>query len=139
MGSDKLDSASAELIKLRAERDSLDQWRRDGMETITRLVLSNIALKAALERCVEVLATCDTVGEPHPTLDAAITGIAKVAGEGPTMRAVVYAWRKHLEEAGVCQSALQNYFTVGPTLYAVRNALAVGRSALGAQSNGSED
>ncbi len=96
-------------------------------------------LRSALERCVQVLADCDCTGEPHPTLDAAIAGIAKVAGEGPTMRAIVYAWRRHLEEAGVCQSALQNRFTVGPTLYTVRNALAVGRSALGAQSNGSED
>jgi hypothetical protein len=98
---------------------------------ITSLRAEVARLRTALERCVQTLGTCDVNGEPHMTLDAAITGLAKVAGEGPVMRAVIYAWRRNLQEAGVCQSALQNYFTVGPTLYAVKNALAVGRSALG--------
>lgn len=92
-------------------------------------------LRSALARCVEVLATYDCDGAPHPTLDAAIAGLAKVAGEGQTMRAVVYAWRRSLEDLGVDQFALQNHFTVGPTRYAVKNALAVGRSAL-EQKNG---
>lgn len=114
------------MVSAEGREAELRAWR----DTHRELARRNVELRAALERCVEVLATCDTTGEPHPTLDAAIVGVARVAGEGPTMRAVSYAWRRGLEEQGVCQSALLNYLTVGPTLYAVKNALAVGRSAL---------
>ena len=139
MVNDKLDSASAELIKLRAERDSLDQWRRDGMETITRLVSSNIALKAALERCVQVLELCDTIGEPHPTHDAVIAGLSKVCGAGPLMKALVNEWRGHLRLIHDLTSPSANHFTVGPTRDSVEGALRVGRAALGAQHDQRDD
>lgn len=118
MANDKLDSASAELIKARDE---------------------NRRLRSALERCVQTLALCDTVGEPHPTHDAVIVGLAKVCGSGDMMRALVNQWRGHLRLIHQWDSPSANHFTVGPTRDCVEGALRVGRAALGAQSNGSED
>ena len=109
MAGDKLDSASAELIKARDE---------------------NRRLRAALERCVQTLAMCDTVGEPHPTHDAVIVGLSKVCGSGPLMKALVNEWRGHLRLIHDRASPSANHFTVGPTRDSVESALRVGRAAL---------
>ena len=118
MAGDKLDSASAELIKARDE---------------------NRRLRSALERCVQTLALCDTVGEPHPTHDAVIVGLAKVCGSGDMMRALVNQWRGHLRLIHQWDSPSANHFTVGPTRDSVEGALRVGRAALGAQHDQRDD
>lgn len=87
-------------------------------------------LRSALERCVQVLAMCDGVGEPHPTHDAVIVGLAKVCGSGPLMKALVNEWRGHLRLVHDRTSPSANHFTVGPTRDAVEGALRVGRAAL---------
>ena len=106
---------------------------------LRELTRRNVVLRAALERTVQALSMCDTVGEPHPTHDAVIAGLSKVCGAGPLMKALVNEWRGHLRLIHDRTSPSANHFTVGPTRDCVEGALRVGRAALGAQSNGSED
>lgn len=123
MASGKLDAASAELIELRA-------WRKEATATLAHLAARNISLYSALERTVQVLAMCDGVGEPHPTHDAVIAGLAKVCGSGEMMKACVHEWRGHLRLIHNQDSPSWNHFTVGPTRDALEGALRVGRAAL---------
>lgn len=85
-------------------------------------------LRTALERCVQALETCDVNGEPHPTHDAVVAGLAKVCGSGGMLRAVVHEWRRSLIAQGI---TADNFHTIGPTYYALKGALRVGRAALG--------
>lgn len=87
-------------------------------------------LRSALERCVQALATCDGVGEPHPTHDAVIVGLAKVAGTGDMMKSLVNEWRGHLKLIHDRTSPAWNHLTVGPTRDTLETALRVGRAAL---------
>jgi len=119
------DATSRELVELR-------RWRKDAQGTLVHLTARNATLYSALERCVQALATCDGVGEPHPTHDAVITGLGAVAGHGDMMKALVHDWRLRLIEVhGVGAHTADNHFTVGPTRDSLESALRVGRAALG--------
>lgn len=123
---------------------TLDNWtllaRRDDCCTglvpsdLRQLVGEIVRLRSALERTVQALATCDAVGEPHPTHDAVIVGLAKVAGSGPMMKALVHEWSGHLRLIHDRASPAWNHFTVGPTRDTLESALRVGRDALKEQN-----
>lgn len=138
MGSDKLIG-----VKTLAEWQAFartDRCLNAMVPSDLRLILQEVAsLRSALERCVQVLELCDTIGEPHPTHDAVIAGLSKVCGAGPLMKALVNEWRGHLRLIHDLTSPSANHFTVGPTRDSVEGALRVGRAALGAQHDQRDD
>lgn len=113
--------AKGELLHF--DKDSYIAMRQRELQAIQQY-------RAALERCVQTLEVCGP-GEPHPTHDAVITGLAQVCGAGDMMRAIVHDWHRRLIEIhGIGAHAADNYFTVGPTRDSVISALRVGRAAL---------